>query len=836
MTHRKINQNDLMAPILIFLVGVLITVIAVQLVDRGQTEEIKVKTELNAKIYAGYLAADIERGVAVTNAVEQAVISGGGRIDSFSTIAKNMMEDYIQSIQIAPDGIVTEIYPAKGNEAGLGNLIDLPDARGRISRYARDHDVVIMQGPFHLAQGGDGLAIRNPIYLDRDGRRVFWGFSIVLIRVPEIFSNTVNALSRLGYAYTLSKTTGPEDRTLVKVFGSEAPLPIGALTLDFKVKDVDWQLAVAPEGGWRDTREAGFVAATVLLFFALLAGAVFFILKRNRVISEYEREMLERNVLTLENERRLSRQVQLYAAAMGVDYPLAIDIDYLHDRYQVVESDEAVRFPAETGTVAAMLEAGVSTIADAPQAQTARAIFNREAVIKAFRSGRTEVSLRHRRWEADGSVRWMETKVVCLECSDTAVRGLALSKCIDDEVRQEALRVEAERANHAKSTFLMRMSHDIRTPLNGILGMMDVSEQHPNDAAMQAQCRTKSREAAQVLLELVNEVLDMGKLESGEVMLEHVPFDLEEAAQSGYDLIERMAASRGIEVVRETTHVDCRRLMGSPVHVKRVFMNILSNAVKYNKDHGKIFLTLRSTPMKDGRARVQFTCRDTGIGMAKEFLARLFDPFTQEKSTARSQYGGTGLGMAIAKSLTEKMGGTIAVQSVQGEGTTFDVVIPFDIDATPAEETAVDAEETASVKGLKILLAEDNDLNLEIAKLLLEEAGATVVEARNGREAAEAFEKSAPFTFDAVLMDIMMPEMNGHEATRRIRAMNRPDAPLVPVIAMTANAFAEDRMAARAAGMTEHLAKPLDTRLVIRTIARCVAESRAAQQGAEEAR
>ncbi len=395
-----------------------------------------------------------------------------------------------------------------------------------------------------------------------------------------------------------------------------------------------------------------------------------------------------------------------------------------------------------------------------------------------------------------------------------------------EKVYQEKLlaaKQDAEQANRAKTDFLLRMSHDIRTPLNGIVGMLDVAERCREDISKRDECKEKIRESAQVLLELINEVLDMNKLESGNIVLEHVPFDMKAISKNVFTLVSRQAEVRGIKIIEEDCNVPHYRLIGSPVHYKRVMTNILSNAIKYNKENGKIYITCREIPNNENVVNIEFKCRDTGLGMSPEFVERIFEPFTQENEKNRSEYGGTGLGMSITKKLTDKMGGKITVESEQDRGTTFDVIIPFEIDKSEEKEKNEETGEISdSISGLKILVAEDNALNMEIAKFLLEEEGVSVVEARNGKEAVEAFAKSGFFEFDVILMDIMMPVMNGYEATENIREMTRPDAAKVPIIAMTANAFTEDRIATKKVGMNEHLAKPLDIKLVIQTIARNV--------------
>ncbi len=403
-----------------------------------------------------------------------------------------------------------------------------------------------------------------------------------------------------------------------------------------------------------------------------------------------------------------------------------------------------------------------------------------------------------------------------------------------EKVYQEKLLIakqDAEKANRSKTDFLLRMSHDIRTPLNGIIGMLDVAERCREDINKRDECKEKIRESAQVLLELINEVLDMNKLESGNVVLEHVPFDIKDISRNVFTLVSRQAEVRGIEIVEEDCKVPHYRLIGSPIHYKRIMTNILSNAIKYNKENGKIYITCRELPNNENVVNIEFKCRDTGVGMSQEFVEHIFEPFTQENEKTCSEYGGTGLGMAITKKLIDKMGGKITVESEKGEGTTFDVIIPFEINKrVEKEENKETGEGSDCIRGLKLLLVEDNDLNMEIAKFLLEEEGVAVVEARNGKEAVETFASSVPFDFDVILMDIMMPVMNGYEATATIREMTRPDAAKVPIIAMTANAFAEDRIATKKAGMNEHIAKPLDIKLLIQTISQNVCACKAVKK------
>ena len=378
---------------------------------------------------------------------------------------------------------------------------------------------------------------------------------------------------------------------------------------------------------------------------------------------------------------------------------------------------------------------------------------------------------------------------------------------------------KAEAANEAKTEFLQRMSHDIRTPINGICGMVHMADYYADDMEKQTEYRTKVKEASNLLLELVNEILDMSKLESGEIVLEEIPFNLSSISREVLAVIEQMAAEQNIRIVWEKKEITHRDFIGSPGYVKRVMMNILSNAVKYNRENGHIYISCMEIPAgQPGMTTMEFVCRDTGIGMTEEFQKHIFEPFAQEHTGSRTKFAGTGLGMPIAKNLVEKMGGAITFESEEGTGTTFVIRVPFKIDMNADKREKQKDVSEKSIKGLHILLAEDNELNMEIAEFMLQNEGAEVTKAWNGQEAVELFRKSKPGEFDVILMDIMMPVMNGYEATKKIRSLDREDAKMIPIIAMTANAFTEDRLRAKEAGMDEHIAKPVDGKLLINII------------------
>ena len=395
----------------------------------------------------------------------------------------------------------------------------------------------------------------------------------------------------------------------------------------------------------------------------------------------------------------------------------------------------------------------------------------------------------------------------------------------DEKYKSELLIAakKAEAANEAKTEFLQRMSHDIRTPINGICGLVNMADHYADDTEKQTEYRTKVKEASNLLLELVNDVLDMSKLESGEVVLEESPFNLSKISEEVLVVIEQIAAEQNIRIVWEKKEIIHRDLIGSPGYVKRVMMNILSNAVKYNRENGQIYISCMEIPSEQPEmTTMEFVCRDTGIGMTEEFQKCVFEPFVQEHTGSRAKFTGTGLGLSISRKLVEKMGGTITFESKKGVGTTFVIRVPFKIDPDADKREEQKDVSEKSIKGLHILLAEDNELNMEIAEFVLQNEGADVTKAWDGQEAVELFRNSEPGEFDVILMDIMMPVMNGYETTKMIRSLDREDAKAIPIIAMTANAFTEDRIRAKEAGMDEHVAKPVDVELLIKVIHKLV--------------
>ena len=389
---------------------------------------------------------------------------------------------------------------------------------------------------------------------------------------------------------------------------------------------------------------------------------------------------------------------------------------------------------------------------------------------------------------------------------------------------QEKLKTAARNealANRSKTELLRRMSHDIRTPINVILGMLEIADRNPTDTTLLESCRSKGKAAAEYLLELVNDILTINKVDAGsaEEAESGSAFLLADAVQKLYIVAEERAKARGIKLEPPQISGEQKPLEGNTLYLRQIVMNIITNAMRYSHAGGTVRFSVSQmpSPEKEGFAEVRFVCEDNGIGMSREFQEKMFEPFSQESEAGSSRFGGVGLGLAIVQKLVQRLDGQISVESEKGVGTRFEIILPYKYADKPVEDKTEEREEI-SLHGLNILLVEDNELNMQIAEYMLTDAGANVIRAYNGREAVGYFACSAVGAVDAVLTDMTMPGMDGLEETRRIRAMDRADAKTVPIIALTANLFHQDMTACTDAGMTGFLSKPLNVGQLLKMI------------------
>ena len=675
-------KKELWIPVFVLMIGLVVLVNIGIRADSSQRDLIRSRAELNAVTYADHMKADIVRGIDITNTFEQIVISENGKISMFSKVAENMMADYIQSIQIAPDGVVTEIYPEDGNEAGKIDLI-YDKERGKISCYARDNDVITMQGPFSLKQGGTGIAVRNPVYVEqKNGERTFWGFTIVIIRVPDIFADSIKSLTDFSYEYKLSKSIAPWDETYEEVYGSVVEM-IDPVTYTFELGDSQWVLEVMPENGWNSNEKLYRLWGCGLLIVLLLTGFVFMIM------------------------------------------------------------------------------------------------------------------LLHRTQESENTVVKLNKKL------------------------QKALE-QAKTASVEKSNFLFNMSHDIRTPMNAVIGMTSLIRHDAGNKDKVIEYADKIDISSQHLLGIINDILDMSKIEAEKTVFKYDDFSILNFIQKINNLFHSQIDEKK-QTLTTKKNIRHEWVNGDQLHLMQIFNNLLSNAVKYTQEGGEIqFLVEECETNSSVYAKYRFLVRDNGIGMSADFKDKIFDAFTRAENSVTNKIQGTGLGMAITRNLVEAMGGTIDVESELGQGSCFEVLIELRIaeDRTVALAAQEDTDEQDGniLQGMRFLCAEDNELNAEILTELLKIEGAECTICENGEEVLKAFEQSAPGDYDMILMDVQMPVMNGYEATKAIRRSSHELAKTIPIIAMTANAFSEDIQHSFAAGMNAHVSKPVEMKVLEKTI------------------
>ena len=398
------------------------------------------------------------------------------------------------------------------------------------------------------------------------------------------------------------------------------------------------------------------------------------------------------------------------------------------------------------------------------------------------------------------------------------VTEITLERMTQQKKLVEALHA-TKRANRAKTEFLSHMSHDIRTPINGIIGLLNVADKNPDSGEIQRMTREKIGELAEHLLSLVNDVLQISAIESSEIELQEESFRLTELIENSIRLLMAQAVKKNVTIRTEYEELPYQELAGSAPHIRQILLHVIGNAIKFNRDGGSVTVRVSQEKQEDGQVMCSLEIEDTGIGMSSDYVGRVCEPFTQERSDARTNYEGTGLGMAIAKGIIEHMHGTIRIESEQGKGTTVYVQLPLKIAETKKTEEKA-PKQHGNVANMKVLLVEDNEINREITQFVLEDAGVSVVNAADGQQAVRLFEASAENEFDCVLMDILMPVMDGLAATRTIRRLQRADAGTIPIIALSANAFSEDARRAIEAGMNEHMCKPVHAQTLIAMLAR----------------
>ena len=501
-----------------------------------------------------------------------------------------------------------------------------------------------------------------------------------------------------------------------------------------------------------------------------------------------------------------------------------------HDYYVIRATRFAGKVLGESGNFDAEMENILEKFVKPSMRDEMREFLDLGTIVQRL-DGEESISMEYE----NDTERWFVTRFLPLRWDDDGnlTNVLYLAREITQEKQKEILYVnqmqealaEAESANASKTNFLRRMSHDIRTPLNGIIGMLKIMEDHEGDPVKYREYMDKINRSSEYLLSIINNVLDIGKMESGEIELENRPFDLGQVLLNTLPIVSSNASLNSVIFTggREDTHIRHRYVIGSPVHVNRILMNLASNAIKYNRSGGYIKVYCNELMSDNETATYEFVCEDSGQGMSEEFQKHAFDLYSREGKDTTTGFSGSGLGLSIVKKIVDKMGGTVELSSKEDVGTTIKVVLSFMIDKDPdSSKLSMEEPTRIDLSGRRALLVEDNEINMEIATVILQGMGLEVVGTTNGKKAVDMFLEAEEYAFDFIFMDIMMPVMDGLEATRTIRGLPKADAKSVPIIAMTANAFTEDRQACLDAGMNDHVGKPIDTNELTRVLWRFV--------------
>lgn len=531
-----------------------------------------------------------------------------------------------------------------------------------------------------------------------------------------------------------------------------------------------------------------------------------------------------------ELEQKMKVDTHMLAAATNIIYPVGISMNLTKNEYHVIACDKNVMAIEPLGSVDDLIASRASFIRSQSQRDGYLRLFSRNVQIKEFITGAKKISFRYQMSAMDGTIHWIDAYSVFVESADGDVHAVYLEKPADEEVLKEERLQDAlsaaEAANKAKSSFLFNMSHDIRTPMNAIIGYTELLRKHKDDIGIIDRYINNIQESGSFLLGLINNVLEMARIESGRVVLEEVPIDILELKQMIASVFEVSYKKKDLSVDVKLD-IKTRYVFADEVKCRQILLNIISNAVKYTPYGGKIRIKAYDEPCsKEGFVNMRFCVEDSGIGISKEFIPHIFDTFSREKNMTEGKIAGTGLGMGITKRLVDLMDGTISIESELGKGTRVEVSIPLRVaPCIMKQKNMTSSDDDFSLNGLKVLLVEDNELNAEIAEELLSERGMKVDHAADGCLALEMLEGRDACYYDLILMDIQMPVMDGYDTTKAVRQMKNPALASVPIIAMTANVFEEDREKAQSSGMNGFTVKPVEVDKLCQEIRRVLKNS-----------
>nr|WP_288651465.1 ATP-binding protein [uncultured Dorea sp.] len=674
--YKKIRVHCYIVGLIVFLTALIVGVFLLHNLEKDE----KTTGKYMAQITEKRVRARLDQ-YSMLSALLGNYISAGENLDenTFSELAEKIPNEdgVIKAFELAPEGIVTDIYPKQGNEGAFGLDMLQEHERKKDAILARDSGKYTIGGPYQLKQGGTGALLFNPVYQDNNSEQgEFWGF-VILVIDWERFIGEINLdyLSDADFCYRIwTYDRGSRDKIILAE--SQDNMPDNILTVECAVPNNTWYFDIIPSEGW-SPRSYCIMCIVISYVFSLLIATVFYLISSKK-----------------------------------------------H---------------------------------------------------------------RERQYEAE------------------------LEKAAE----------QAKNANEAKTRFLFNMSHDIRTPMNAIVGFSGLLEKNLQNERKAKEYLEKIQSSSNLLLRIINQVLEMARIESGTAVLQLKAEDMDALFHRVNTVFEEDVRKKNLQyhAVLDVRH---HYVVCDQTKLQEIMLNIISNAIKYTPEGHSIYVEVHEAVSENpSKIRYIFSCEDTGIGMSEEYLPHIYEEFSREHSTTENKVPGTGLGLPIIKSMIELMGGSIQVESRQGIGTKFTIDLSFDIalkEEVYGSEDTIESSAIHTIKGKRILLVEDNELNAEIAKTVLEDVGALITRAENGQQALELFKEKPAGTFDVILMDLMMPVMDGYTATRKIRELERSDAKTVPIIAMTANAFQEDAEKCIAVGMNAHLAKPLDIEKMKKTI------------------
>ena len=828
----------------------------------------QVKSRLyEAEIFGETVAANIEltlnQYVSIVESLgDQFLEYGEDFAPRFPGIAERILrrDDAIGSLYLAPDGIIRLAYPQEVNAATIGFEPAKDPEQGAATRLAIESKKTTVAGPHALVEGGTGFIVRHPIYTEENGEEKFAGLAILVMDWDRFVEKVTDSSGQNGlYHYAVWKDGGEGVLTDENGFiFRSGDVRERRIRIRVAAPNETWYLTVEEAGGWGAlSGMLPFILGAALLLFALTVfeiGALRNRENRRRLEAKEAADQAKRQ----EMEERLRLQERLLAeeqlrgeqdkmiTALSSDYRSVYFVDLDRDEAACYRADPrfgeapilGARFPylrdftafAENHVAEPYREGYLRFI----QPENIRAQLLQKSVI-SYRflevNGEREAFAMLRM----AGVRTAEQR------TDNQIHAVGVGfSDIDEEMRQTLSHQEAlaqalsaaRDASRAKTAFLSSMSHEIRTPMNAIIGLSTLALRDETLSPAARDYMEKIDASARHLLGLINDVLDMSRIESGRMTLRQEPFSFRDMLEGINTLAAAQCEEKGLVYTCQAGDTVAQAYLGDEMKLKQALLNILSNAVKFTEPPGRVTLEVNKTAEFGEQTTLRFVISDTGIGMDEAFLPRIFDSFTQEDEGRQNKYGSTGLGMAITKNIVEMMNGAISVESEKGVGTVFTVTVTLK-NAAPAEEEepaepapdeknaaedSGEAEGTGALSGRRILLAEDVEINAEIMKQILLMRGAEADHAENGRIALEMFQKSGIGEYDAILMDVRMPEMDGLEATEAIRALPRADAKRVPIIAMTANAFDEDVQRSLQAGMNAHLTKPVEPERLFQTM------------------